>query len=105
MSFYFEGGVRSFVRYLNRNRKASMSRCTCAKEVENIDVEVAMQYTDGVAISEYAFANTINTPDGGTHLTGVRARPDPRHQQLRPQEQLPQGEDKNFSSATTRAKG
>ena len=72
MSFYFEGGVRSFVRYLNRNRKVLHEPVHVRKELENIDVEVAMQYTDGVAISEYAFANTINTPDGGTHLTGAR---------------------------------
>jgi DNA gyrase subunit B len=42
------------------------------KEIDGIDVEVALQYTEGIAISEYAFANTIHTPDGGTHLTGVR---------------------------------
>lgn len=72
MSFYFEGGVRSFVRYLNRNRKAIHDPVYNRKEVDGIEVEVALQYTDGVAISEYAFANTIHTPDGGTHLTGMR---------------------------------
>jgi DNA gyrase subunit B len=72
MNFYFEGGVKSFVRYLNRNRKTLHDPIHVQKEVENIDVEVAIQYTDGVAASEYAFANTIHTPDGGTHLTGLR---------------------------------
>jgi len=72
MSFYFEGGVRSFVRYLNRNRKTLHDPIHIRKEVDNVEVEVALQYTDGVAISEFAFANTIHTPDGGTHLTGVR---------------------------------
>ncbi|MBC6952534.1 DNA topoisomerase IV subunit B, partial [candidate division KSB1 bacterium] len=72
MSFYFEGGVRSFVRYLNRNRKVLNEPIHAHKEMDNVDVEVALQYTDGVAISEYAFANTINTYDGGAHLTGFR---------------------------------
>lgn len=72
MNFYFEGGLKSFVRYLNRNRKVLHDPVFAQKEVDNIGVEVALQYTEGVAISEFAFANTIHTPDGGTHLTGVR---------------------------------
>jgi len=72
MSFYFDGGVKSFVRYLNRSRKVIHSPIYAKKEIDNIEAEVALQYTDGIAISEYAFANTIHTPDGGTHLTGVR---------------------------------
>jgi DNA gyrase subunit B len=72
MSFYFEGGLRSFVRYVNRNRATLHDPIYARKEVDNVDVEVAVQYTDSVATSEYAFANTINTPDGGTHLTGLR---------------------------------
>ncbi|NHZ71956.1 MAG: DNA topoisomerase (ATP-hydrolyzing) subunit B [Aquificales bacterium] len=72
MSFYFDGGVKSFVRYLNRSRKVLHSPIYAKKEVDKVEVEVALQYTDGIATSEYAFANTIHTPDGGTHLTGVR---------------------------------
>jgi DNA gyrase subunit B len=72
MSFYFEGGLASFVRYLNRNRKALHEPIYAQKEVDNVEVEVAIQYTDGIATSEFAFANTIHTPDGGTHLTGLR---------------------------------
>ena len=44
----------------------------CEKEIENVGVEVAIQYTDSYSESVYAFANTINTIDGGTHLTGLR---------------------------------
>ena len=73
MNFYFEGGLSSFVRYLNRNRKALHPPIHVQKEVDNIEVEVAIQYTDSVATSEYAFANTIHTPDGGTHLSGMRS--------------------------------
>ena len=73
MNFYFEGGLNSFVRYLNRNRKALHPPIHVQKEIDNIEVEVAIQYTDSVATSEYAFANTIHTPDGGTHLSGMRS--------------------------------
>lgn len=72
-SFYFEGGIRSFVRYLNRNRHVLHDPVHIQKEVDKIEVEVAVQYTDGVATSEYAFANTIHTPDGGSHLSGLRS--------------------------------
>lgn len=73
MNFYFEGGLKSFVRYLNRNRKVLHDPIYVQKETDTIQVEVAVQYTDGVAISEYAFANTIHTPDGGSHLSGLRS--------------------------------
>ncbi len=72
MNFYFEGGLKSFVRYVNRNRQVLHDPIYAHKEVDNVDVEVGIQYTSGVAISEYAFANTIHTPDGGSHLTGLR---------------------------------
>ncbi|MGC8786331.1 MAG: DNA topoisomerase (ATP-hydrolyzing) subunit B [Anaerolineae bacterium] len=72
-SFYFEGGVMSFVRYLNRNRKVLHPTFHVEKEINDTLVEVALQYTDGYAESVYAFANNINTVDGGTHLTGFRS--------------------------------
>jgi len=102
MSFYFEGGVRSFVRYLNRNRKVLHEPVHVRKELENIDVEVAMQYTDGVAISEYAFANTINTPDGGTHLTGARTALTRVVNNYARKNNFLKEKDKNFSSDDTR---
>jgi DNA gyrase subunit B len=71
-SFYFEGGVTSFVRYLNRTRVALHDPVHIEKEVDNIGVEVAIQYTDVYTESVYSFANTIHTPDGGTHMTGLR---------------------------------
>jgi DNA gyrase subunit B len=73
MTFYFEGGISSFVRYLNRNREVLHPVVSVDKEVEGITVSAAIQYTDAYAESTYAFANTINTIDGGTHLTGLRA--------------------------------
>ncbi len=73
MTFYFEGGITSFVRYLNRNREVLHPVVHVEKEIDGITVDAAIQYTDAYAESVYAFANTINTIDGGTHLTGLRA--------------------------------
>jgi len=73
MTFYFEGGVTSFVRYLNRGRAVLHEPFHVEKQVEDTLVEVALQYTDGYNESVFAFANNINTVDGGTHLTGFRS--------------------------------
>jgi DNA gyrase subunit B len=73
MTFYFEGGITSFVRYLNRNRENLHSVVYVEKEIEGIGVEASIQYTDAYTESVYSFANTINTIDGGTHLTGLRS--------------------------------
>ncbi len=73
MTFYFEGGIVSFVRYLNRNREVLHPVIYAEKEIENIGIEAAIQFTDAYSESIYSFANTINTIDGGTHLTGLRA--------------------------------
>ena len=72
MTFYFEGGITSFVRYLNRNREVLHQVVHVEKENEGITIDAAIQYTDAYAESVYSFANTINTIDGGTHLTGLR---------------------------------
>ena len=72
MTFYFEGGITSFVRYLNRNREVLHPVVHAEKEADGITIDAAIQYTDAYAESVYAFANTINTIDGGTHLTGLR---------------------------------
>jgi DNA gyrase subunit B len=72
-TFFFEGGILSFVRYLNRNREVLHPVVYGNKEVDGIGVEVAVQYTDAYSESVYSFANTINTVDGGTHMTGLRA--------------------------------
>ncbi len=73
MSFYFEGGIRSFVRYLNKNRTVLHEPFYVEKQINGTHVEVALQYTDGYAESFYAFANNVNTVDGGTHVTGLRS--------------------------------
>jgi DNA gyrase subunit B len=73
MTFYFEGGLTSFVRYLNRNRETLHSVVHVDKDIEAVGIEAAIQYTDAYTESVYSFANTINTIDGGTHLTGLRS--------------------------------
>jgi DNA gyrase subunit B len=73
MTFHFEGGITSFVRYLNRNREVLHPVVHVEKEVDGITIDAAIQFTDAYNESVYAFANTINTIDGGTHLTGLRS--------------------------------
>jgi DNA gyrase subunit B len=73
ITFYFEGGIQSFVRYLNRNRQPLHPIWYVEKTVGDILVEVALQYTDAYNETVLAFANNVNTVDGGTHLTGFRA--------------------------------
>lgn len=74
LSFYFEGGIESFVRHLNLSRGSLHPKVFYFERSANGNlVEVALQYNNGFAESVYAFANNINTVDGGTHLTGFRA--------------------------------
>jgi len=73
-TFYFEGGIASFVRHLNKNRTVLFAKpIHIEKQVNDTQVEVALQYNDGYAESVYSFANNVNTVDGGTHLTGFRS--------------------------------
>jgi DNA gyrase subunit B len=72
-SFYFEGGLVSFVRHLNKNKETLNSRPMYVERRENsTSIEVALQYNDTYAENIFSFANNINTVDGGTHLTGFR---------------------------------
>ncbi|WP_376791773.1 DNA topoisomerase (ATP-hydrolyzing) subunit B [Thermoflexus sp.] len=73
ITFYFEGGIQSFVRYLNRNRQPLHPIWYVERTVGDILVEAALQYTDTYNETVLAFANNVNTVDGGTHLTGFRA--------------------------------
>jgi len=72
-SFYFEGGLMSFVRHLNRNKDVLHDRPIYVDRTDGTTrIEVALQYNDSFTENVYAFANNINTVDGGTHLTGFR---------------------------------
>jgi DNA gyrase subunit B len=73
-SFYFEGGLVSFVRHLNKGRDVLHPRPMYVERREGAtQIEVAIQYNDGYSENVFAFANNINTVDGGTHVTGFRA--------------------------------
>ncbi len=73
-SFYFEGGLMSFVRHMNRNKETLTQRPIYVERREgSTSVEVALQYNDTYTETVLAFANNINTVDGGTHVTGFRA--------------------------------
>lgn len=73
-TFYFEGGITSLVRHLNRNREVRHRHpIYISRTLDSTIIEVALQYNDGFAETVLSFANCINTADGGTHLTGFRA--------------------------------
>ncbi len=72
LNFYFEGGIEAFVRYLNRHRTPLHPVVYGHRVINDVDIEIALQYTDAYTESVYSFANTIHTVDGGTHLTGLR---------------------------------
>jgi DNA gyrase subunit B len=73
-TFYFEGGLVSFVRHLNKNNRTLQARPVSAiRTIDNIRVELALQYNDSWNCTEFSFANGINTVDGGMHITGFRS--------------------------------
>ncbi len=73
-SFYFEGGLISFVRHLNKGKDVLHARPVYVERKDGpTAIEVALQYNDSFTENVLAFANNINTVDGGTHVTGFRA--------------------------------
>lgn len=73
-SFYFEGGIASYVRYINKAKNAiNEPPFYVEKEQDDVIVEVALAYTDDFKEHTYTFANNIYTPEGGMHLTGFRS--------------------------------
>ncbi len=71
--FFFEGGIRSYVHHLNNNKELIGSIFYIDRSVDEGDVEIALQYTQAFNEQVITFANTINTPEGGVHLTGFRS--------------------------------
>ncbi len=72
--FHYEGGIREFVKYLNKNKEVLFPEPIYVEGVKNgVMVEVAMQYNDSYTENIYAFANNIHTPEGGTHLMGFQS--------------------------------
>jgi DNA gyrase subunit B len=73
IKYYFENGLKSFIRSLNKGEKAIHHDIFYVNdEYEDISVEIALQYVDDLQESVFAFSNIIENPEGGTHLTGFR---------------------------------
>ncbi len=73
-SFYFEGGVRTYVRYLNSGKKVVHQSIFCfEKNIDDTSIEIALQYNEHFNENVYTFANNIYTVDGGTHLAGFKS--------------------------------
>ena len=71
--FHYEGGIKEFVTYLHRSNVPLYDNVIyCEGKKDNVLVEVAMQHNDSYTENIYSFVNNINTPEGGTHLTGFR---------------------------------
>jgi len=72
--FLFEGGIASYIRYLNQNKEVRHKNIFYVdKEKDDINVELALQYTSEFTESMFAFTNNIHNPDGGTHVAGFRS--------------------------------
>ncbi|WP_176759277.1 DNA topoisomerase (ATP-hydrolyzing) subunit B [Pelagirhabdus alkalitolerans] len=71
-SFYYEGGIRSYVEYLNQSKQVLHEPFYAEKEEHGINVEVAIQYNDGFQSNIYSFANNIHTHEGGMHESGFK---------------------------------
>ena len=71
--FHYEGGIREFVTYLNKGKAPLYENVIyCEGMKENVYVEVAMQHNDSYTENIYSFVNNVNTPEGGTHLAGLK---------------------------------
>lgn len=70
--YYFEGGIISYIKQINRNKKVRNSPIYIQKQMEDVSVEIAIQYTDDYDERILAFANNVYNPEGGMHVTGFR---------------------------------
>ena len=72
-TFHYEGGIKEFVKYLNRSKESLYPEIIyCEGRKDSVEVEVAMQHNDSYNESTFSFVNNITTPEGGTHLAGFR---------------------------------
>jgi len=71
--FHYEGGIKAFVEYLNKSKTTLYDEIVyCEGSKDKVEVEVALQHNDSYTESTFSFVNNINTPEGGTHLTGFK---------------------------------
>nr|WP_320024077.1 DNA topoisomerase (ATP-hydrolyzing) subunit B [uncultured Acetobacterium sp.] len=73
-TYYYTGGIYSYVEYMNRNKDPLYDKITYfEKEQDDYALEIAFQYTTGYSENIFSYANNINTPEGGTHLNGFKS--------------------------------
>ena len=103
--FLYEGGIREFVEFLNKNRTAVNEKpIYMTGERDGIIVEIALQWNDSYTETTYTFANNINTTEGGTHLSGLPRGADAHDQQLRDARTTSRRSSARASAATTSAR-
>lgn len=73
IGYYFDGGIRSLLKEMNKNKRPLHDILYHQAQLEGFELEVALQYNDGVAENVLSYVNVINTREGGTHLTGFKA--------------------------------
>ncbi|MBT4632164.1 DNA topoisomerase (ATP-hydrolyzing) subunit B [Candidatus Peregrinibacteria bacterium] len=100
--FYFEGGIRSYVQHINRDKDALGSVIYVEKDTDDGLVEVALQYTQAYQETVFTFANNIHTTEGGMHLTGFRTALTRILNSYARKNELIKEKDKNFSSDDVR---
>src|SRR5699024_4371616 len=71
-TFHYEGGIKSYVEYINQSKEVLHAPFVTEGEEQRITVDIAVQYNDGFTSNIYSFANNINTQEGGTHEVGFR---------------------------------
>ena len=100
--FHFDGGIVEFVEYLNETKTSLHRPIAIRDERDGIDVEVALQYNDSYLENILCFANCIHTPDGGTHLSGLRTALTRTLNNYARTQNLLKEKDKNFSGEDVR---
>jgi len=100
--FYFEGGIKSYVQHLNRDREKLGDIIYAEKEADEGYIEVALQYSTAYQETVFTFANNIHTPEGGTHLTGFKTALTRVINSFARKNELIKEKDKNFSSDDVR---
>ena len=100
--FYFEGGIKSYVQHLNRDRERIGEVIYLEKEVPEGMIEVALQYTQAFQETVFSFANNIHTTEGGMHLTGFRTALTRVLNNYARKNELIKEKDQNFSAEDVR---
>jgi DNA gyrase subunit B len=101
--YHYEGGIKEFVRHINKNRSPLFEDIFyCEAMRDKASVECALQYNDGFLENTYTFVNNINTTDGGTHLAGFRSALTKTYNEYARKMGILKEQDKNLSGEDVR---